>query len=306
MKIMVLAGGTSSEREVSLESGKGVLSAVSELGHIGFLYDLTEDISELIHILKQEKPDVVFNALHGRYGEDGNIQGLLNLMKIRYTHSGVLSSALAMDKRLAKIHLRNAGIPVAKDRLVNFHQLKEEQSFPYPYVIKPINEGSSVGVFIIENKDDKELLLQSWPFGGAFVMMEEYIAGRELSVAVMGGQVLGIVELVPKAGFYNYANKYTDGCTEHLIPAPLPPEYAQKISHYALKAHQVLGCKGVSRTDFRYDDLNKKKEPHIVALELNNQPGMTKLSLVPEIAKSVGISYKDVVSFLIEEATWES
>ncbi|MBO7332066.1 MAG: D-alanine--D-alanine ligase [Alphaproteobacteria bacterium] len=306
MKVMVLAGGTSSEREVSLESGKGVLSAVGELGHVGFLYDLTEDISELIYVLNQEKPDVVFNALHGRYGEDGNIQGLLNLLKIRYTHSGVLSSALAMDKRLAKIHLRNAGIPVAKDRLVNFHQLKEEQSFPYPYVIKPVNEGSSVGVFIIESKDDKELLLQSWPFGGAFVMMEEYIAGRELSVAVMGDQVLGIVELVPKAGFYNYANKYTDGCTEHLIPAPLPPEYAQKISHYALKAHQALGCKGVSRTDFRYDDLNKKKEPRIVALELNNQPGMTKLSLVPEIAKSVGISYKDVVSFLIEEATWES
>lgn len=306
MKIMVLAGGTSSEREVSLESGKGVLSAINELGHTGFLYDLTEDISEFVRVLNQEKPDVVFNALHGRYGEDGNIQGLLNLMKIRYTHSGVLSSALAMDKRQTKVHLRTAGIPVAKDKLVNFHQLKEEQTFPYPYVIKPVNEGSSVGVFIIENKEDKELLLQSWPFGGAFVMMEEYIAGRELSVAVMGDQVLGIVELVPKAGFYNYANKYTDGYTEHLIPAPIPPEYAQKISHYALKAHQTLGCKGVSRTDFRYDDLNKKKEPRIVALELNNQPGMTKFSLLPEIAKNVGISYKDVVSFLIEEATWES
>lgn len=306
MKIMVLAGGLSSEHDVSLESGKGVLNAVIHLGHDGFLYELTEDIIDFIQVLKKEKPDVVFNALHGKYGEDGNIQGLLNLMKIRYTHSGVLSSALAMDKHMAKVHLRAAGVPVAKDRLVNFHQLKEEQAFPYPYVIKPINEGSSVGVFIIENKEDKELLLQNWPFAGAFVMMEEYIAGRELSVAVMGNQVLGIVELVPKVGFYNYANKYTAGSTEHLIPAPIPPEYAQKLGHWALKAHQALDCKGISRTDFRYDDLNKSKEPRIIALELNNQPGMTALSLVPEIAKSVGISYEDVVSFLIEGATWES
>ena len=304
-KVLVLMGGMSSEREISLLSGTNVANALTSVGYHVVIHDLTADIDSLIKTINSERPDVVFNSLHGKYGEDGCIQGLLNMLKIPYTHSGVLASSVGMDKEMTRQIVSKNGVSVPKGQLMTKAEFLKQSPIK-PYVIKPNDEGSSVGVFIIENKDDKELLLQSWPFGGAFVMMEEYIAGRELSVAVMGDQVLGIVELVPKAGFYNYANKYTDGCTEHLIPAPLPPEYAQKISHYALKAHQVLGCKGVSRTDFRYDDLNKKKEPHIVALELNNQPGMTKLSLVPEIAKSVGISYKDVVSFLIEEATWES
>lgn len=304
-KVAVVAGGLSSEREISLLTGQGVLEALLKMGYDAFLIDLTEDIFAFVRRLEKEKPDVIFNALHGRFGEDGNIQGLFNLMQIPYTHSGCLASAIAMDKKVSKRLFESIGIPVAKDKIVTLLDIKEGNTLDFPYVIKPINEGSSVGVFIINNKDDENVLIERWPFGGASVMMEEFIAGREMSVPVLGDKAIGIVELVPKVGFYSYENKYHDGKTNHLIPAPVPKEQEEKMKKYALAAHQLLGCKGASRTDIRYDDTQPDKEPRIVVLELNNQPGMTKLSLLPEVAKNAGISYEEMVSFLVEEAACE-
>ncbi len=304
-KVAVVAGGLSSEREVSLMTGQGVLESLLKQGYDAFLLELTADIFDFVRTLEKEKPDVIFNALHGRYGEDGNIQGLFNLMQIPYTHSGVLASAMAMDKKMAKLLFEKEGLPVAKDKIVTLFDLKEGNHLPYPYVIKPINEGSSVGVYIITSAEDEEALINRWPFGGAAVMMEEYIRGREMSVPVMGGKALGIVEVAPKKGFYTYENKYQEGRTDHLIPAPIPQKQTELLMDYAVRAHKALGCKGVSRTDFRYDDTNPDQEPLLVALEINNQPGMTPLSLLPEVAKKAGISYDEVVLSLIEEAECE-
>lgn len=304
-KVVVVAGGLSSEREISLLSGQGVLGALKNKGYDAHLVDLTADIPAFIHTLTTLKPDVIFNALHGKYGEDGNVQGLFNLMQIPYTHSGCLASALSMNKKLSKLFFEKAGIPVAADKMVRLDDIKEERALPLPYVIKPNNEGSSVGVFIIKTKQDEADLIKNWPFAGQTVMAEQYIKGREMSVAVLGDRALGVVEIAPKSGFYDYKNKYTTGKTDHIIPAPLPTQQTELLKEYALKAHQVLGCRGTSRSDFRYDDTDKNSPPHIVILELNNQPGMTPLSLLPEIAKSVGISYEDIVSSLTEDASCE-
>ncbi len=303
-KVAVVAGGISSEREISLLSGQGVYNALKSKGYDVTLIDLKDDIVSFIRELKSQNPDVIFNALHGRFGEDGNIQGVFNLLHIPYTHSGCLASALAMNKKMTKRIVKEAGIPVADDKMITLLDIQKGNTLPFPYVIKPNNEGSSVGVSIIENKSDEDYLLNSWSFGNDTVMMEEYIKGREMSVPVLNDKALGIVEIAPKRGFYTYENKYTEGKTDHIIPAPIPEEQAQILKDYALKAHQILGCRGASRSDFRYDDSNPDC-PKIIFLEINTQPGMTPLSLLPEVAKKAGISYEDVVSYLVEDAICE-
>ena len=226
-------------------------------------------------------------------------------MQIPYTHSGVLASALSMNKKMAKILFEKEGLPVAEDKIITLFDLKQKEHLPYPYVINPLNEGSSVGVYIITSLEDDEALIKRWPFGGAAVMMEEYIQGREMSVPVLDEKAIGVVEIAPKKGFYTYENKYQEGRTDHFIPAPIPQKQTALLMDYAERAHRILGCKGASRTDFRYDDTQPDKEPRLVILELNNQPGMTALSLLPEVAKKAGISYDDVVSSLVEEAECE-
>ncbi len=303
-KVAVVAGGMSSEREISLLSGQGVLNALKAKGYQATLIDLKDDLPTFIRELKTYNPDVIFNALHGRFGEDGNIQGVFNLLHIPYTHSGCLASAIAMDKKMTKRIVQTVGIPVAADKMATLEDIRQHNTLPYPYVIKPNNEGSSVGVFIIENPTDEDYLINNWPFGDDTVLMEAYIKGREMSVAVLGEEAVGIVEIAPKSGFYTYENKYTDGKTDHLIPAPIPEKQEQILKEHALKAHKTLGCHGASRSDFRYDDTDSDN-PKIVFLEINTQPGMTVLSLLPEIAKSTGILYEDVVSYLVEDAACE-
>ena len=304
-KVVVLAYGLSGEKEVSMQTGQGVFNALLKKGYDAHLVKVTDDILGLVQTLQQIKPDVVFNALHGRFGEDGNIQGLLNLMGIPYTHSGVLASAVGMDKHYAKMLFGLAGIPVAPEKIITLYDLKQKKTLPYPYVIKPLNEGSALGVFIIENAEQEQNLIDTWPFAGAKVMMEAYIPGREMTVSVLNGKALGVTEICPHTGFYNYENKYMDNHTDHLVPAPIPEKYEKQMKQYAEKAHKILGCRGATRTDFRYDDVTDPKKVHIVALEINTQPGMTKLSLLPESAKYAGISYEDLVSLLVEEATCE-
>ena len=267
-KVVVLAYGVSGEKEVSMQTGQGVFQALLKKGYDAHLVKVTDDIAGLVQTLQQIKPDVVFNALHGRFGEDGNIQGLLNLMGIPYTHSGLLASAIGMDKHFAKMLFGLAGIPVAPEKIVTLYDIKEKDTLPYPYVIKPINEGSALGVYIIENADQEQNLVDTWPFAGAKVMMEAYIPGREMTVSVLNGKALGVTEICPRTGFYDYENKYTANRTDHLVPAPIPEEYASLMKQYAEKAHQILGCKGASRVDFRYDDVTNPQKVHIVALEI--------------------------------------
>lgn len=298
-RIAVLMGGISSEREISLRSGQGVLAALNESGYSAFPVDLTHDVSEFVQIINREKPTAVFNALHGKYGEDGCVQGILNLMQIPYTHSGVVASALAMDKRLAKKVARDAGLTVAQDKMVTKSDIMQADALPYPYVVKPNDEGSSVGVFIIKNKTEKDKMIALWPFQKP-VMMEEYIPGIEISVAVSDEKPLGIVEIVPQSGFYDFTNKYAQGGAEHIIPARIPKRIYDLAMEQAYVLHKEMGCRGVSRSDFRYD--NTGKNERLVFLEINTNPGMTPVSLVPELAKYQGISYQELVTWLIERA----
>ena len=303
-KVVVLAYGLSSEKEISLLTGTAVLNALLKKGYDAYLVKLTDDIQKLVNELTELKPDVVFNALHGKFGEDGNIQGLLNLMHIPYTHSGVLASALGMNKWYAKKMASSVGVPVAPDKLVCLDDMRQGNNLPFPYVIKPIDEGSSIGVYIIENETQEKNLIQNWPFGGAFVLMETYIKGRELTVNVINGKALSVTQIDPKTGFYDYQHKYQAGFTDHILPAPIPQEDTKMLMQYAEKVHACLGCKGASRCDFRYDDITSNPA-HIVFLEINTQPGMTDLSLLPEAAKYAGISYENLVSLLTEEAQCE-
>lgn len=298
-RIAVLMGGVSSEREISLQSGQGVLCALNEAGYSAFPIDLTHNLEDFVHILMREKPDAVFNALHGKYGEDGCVQGVLNLLKIPYTHSGVVASAVAMNKRLAKKVASEIGLTVAHQIMIEHKDILEKDPFPMPYVIKPNNEGSSVGVFIVKTPEDKKKMLNMWSFDNP-VMMEEYVDGVEISVAVSDEQAFGVVEIVPRTGFYDFNNKYTKGGAEHIIPARIPETVYNEAMHQALLLHKELGCRGVSRCDFRYD--NKSKRERLVFLEINTNPGMTPVSLVPELSKYQGISYKDLVVWLVERA----
>jgi D-alanine-D-alanine ligase len=248
------------------------------------------------------KPDAAFNALHGRFGEDGTVQGLLELMRIPYTHSGVLSSALAMHKERTKDVYRAAGLPVVKSFVVDRMAAAAEHLMEPPYVVKPVNEGSSVGVFIIRKGDNRPpaaLGSDTWTLCNE-MMVEEFVPGRELTVSVMGDRALGVTEIVTDLEFYDYEAKYAPGGSRHILPAKLPPKVSEEAMTLALKAHQVLGCRGVTRTDFRYDEGGAT--PRLILLETNTQPGMTPTSLVPEIAAHAGISFAELVRWMVENA----
>ncbi|WP_159593122.1 D-alanine--D-alanine ligase [Chelativorans xinjiangense] len=300
--VAVLMGGFSSERPVSLSSGTACADALEAEGYRVTRVDVGRDIAR---VLGELKPDVAFNALHGPYGEDGTIQGVLEYLAIPYTHSGVLASALAMDKDLAKTIARAAGIPVAPSRIVNRFEIADKHPMEPPYVVKPVNEGSSFGVVIVrEEQSHPPQILGSDEWGyGERVMVERYVAGREFTCAVMGERVLGVCEIVPVGhSFYDYDSKYVPGGSKHECPAKISPNIYQKIQTISLTAHEVLGCRGVSRSDFRYDD-RFSEEGELVWLELNTQPGMTPTSLVPDIAAEAGIGFGELLSWMVEDAS---
>ena len=302
LHVVVLMGGWSSEREVSLTSGKGVANALRERGWSNVTgLDMDRDVATR---LTELKPDVVFNALHGTPGEDGTVQGMMDLMGLRYTHSGLETSVIAIDKELTKMVLVPHGIRMPAGKIVESESLFQQDPMQRPYVLKPVNEGSSVGVAIVTDDGN-----YGNPIGrdveGPWnhfdtLLAEPFIKGRELTVAVMGNEPLAVTELKPKAGFYDYDAKYTDGLTQHVCPAEIPNGVATAMMDMAARAHRLLGCKGASRSDFRWDD--ELGEAGIYLLEVNTQPGMTPLSLVPEQAKVKGISYGELVERLIEEA----
>ena len=302
-RVAVLMGGWSSEREVSLTSGRGCAAALGRLGYQVTTIDVSRDAAALVKAL-DPKPDAVFNALHGRYGEDGCIQGLLNILGIPYTHSGLLASAIAMDKPMTRTVLSASGLRFADGKVVRRADVLAGDVMARPYVVKPTNEGSSVGVRIVLAGDNSPFDAESWPFGDE-VLVEQFIPGRELTVGVMGDRALGVTEIRPREGFYDYAAKYTEGKADHLIPAPVVPAILEEAKAVAVAAHRLLGCRGVSRADFRYDDT--AGEPGLLyLLEINTQPGMTPLSLVPEQAAAIGISYDELVGWLVENASCDS
>ncbi|WP_011581339.1 MULTISPECIES: D-alanine--D-alanine ligase [Chelativorans] len=300
--VAVLMGGFSSERPVSLSSGNSCADALEAEGYRVSRVDVSRDVSR---VLSELKPDVAFNALHGPFGEDGTVQGVLEYLGIPYTHSGVLASALAMDKDLAKTVAKSAGIPVASSRVMNRFEIGDKHPMEPPYVVKPVAEGSSFGVVIVrEGQSHPPQVLGSAEWGyGERVMVERYIPGRELTCAVMGDRVLGVCEIVPVGhSFYDYDSKYAPGGSRHVCPAEISPNIYQKIERLALKAHQAIGCRGVSRSDFRYDD-RLPGEEGIVWLEINTQPGMTPTSLVPDIAAQAGIGFGALLSWMVEDAS---
>lgn len=300
--VAVLMGGFSSERPVSLSSGTACAAALEAEGYQVTRIDVGRDVAEVLAALK---PDVAFNALHGPFGEDGTIQGVLEYLEIPYTHSGVLASALAMDKAQAKIVARDAGITVAEARVMQRFDIGSTHPIAPPYVVKPVREGSSFGVVIVqEGQSHPPQVIGSseWRYGDR-VMVEKYVAGRELTCGVMGDTVLGVTEVVPQSGaFYDYDAKYAAGGSKHVLPAEISPNIYQKIQRMALKAHQAIGCRGVSRSDFRYDD-RFSEEGELIWLEINTQPGMTPTSLVPEMAAFAGFSFGDFVRWMVEDAS---
>ena len=299
-RIAVLMGGRSAEREVSLSSGRGVMKALAEEGFEVVSIDPGDNPGDQLF---QARPDAVFNALHGRFGEDGTVQGLLELMRLPYTHSGVLASALAMHKERAKDVYRAAGLPVVKSIVADRRAVAAEHLMEPPYVVKPVNEGSSVGIFIIRKGDNRPpaaLGSDTWDLSNE-MMVEEYVPGRELTVSVMGDRPLGVTEITTDLAFYDYEAKYKAGGSRHVLPAQISAAVAEQCLELALKAHQVLGCRGVSRTDFRYDDT--ASVPRVIVLETNTQPGMTPTSLVPEQAAYQGISYAKLCRWLVEDAS---
>ncbi len=299
-RVVVLMGGASAEREVSLASGTECAKGLAAAGYEVKTVDAGRDVGALVAALTP-KPDVVFNALHGRFGEDGTIQGVLDLMGIPYTHSGLLASALAMDKAVAKRIFASAGIVCPDGRVIDASELMAGDPLPRPYVVKPNSEGSSVGVRIVQPGDNLPLPEECGWHVGQKLLVEPYIPGRELTVGVMGDHPLTVTELRPRAGFYDYKAKYTEGKTEHLVPAPLPESVFRQALDAALAAHRALGCRGVSRSDFRYDDT--AGEPgKLYLLEIKTQPGMTPLSLVPEQAKHAGIPFSQLVAWMVENA----
>lgn len=300
--VAVLKGGWSAERDVSLVSGRDCAAALREEGFTVTEIDAKPDLAR---VLAEVKPDVVFNALHGRWGEDGCVQGLLEILKIPYTHSGVMASSLAMHKERAKAMFRAYGVPVVNSIVVPRKQASESHQMTPPYVVKPVNEGSSVGIFIIREGDNRPpgaLGSDDWSLGDE-VMVEEFVPGRELTVAVMGGKALAVTEITTGGhDFYDYESKYAEGGSVHTIPAKVPEQVAASAMRYAELAHEAMGCRGVSRTDFRYDDTVAGKH-RLIALEINTQPGMTPTSLVPEQAAFTGMSYGQLVAWMVEDAS---
>ncbi len=300
-KVVVVYGGNSSEREVSLSSGKSVMQGLADSGYDVMGFDLNDNIPDLVKIL-HPKPFAVFNALHGPGGEDGTIQGLLDLLEIPYTHSGVMASSIAMDKVVAKKIMTQAGLPVPQGGVFPVSEIMAGDVMPRPYVVKPIREGSSVGVTIMHPGDNHPPIDQAnWKFGDRAIV-EKFIPGREITVAVMGTRALGVTEIKTHLQFYDYQAKYAKGGSLHECPAKIPADAYKRACDYALLAHQALGCRGVTRTDLRYDDTQGKGE--IYLLEVNTQPGMTPTSLVPELAAHQGISFPELVSWMVEHAAW--
>lgn len=300
--VAVLMGGFSSERPVSLSSGVACADALEVEGYSVTRLDVGRDVAK---VLGELNPDVAFNALHGPYGEDGTIQGILEYLNIPYTHSGVLASALAMDKQLAKTVARTVGIPVAEAVIMNCFEIVSEHPMAPPYVVKPVNEGSSFGVVIVrEDQSHPPQIVSSpeWRYGER-VMVERYIPGRELTCAVLGERVLGVTEIVPVGhSFYDYDLKYVSGGSKHECPAKISPNIYQKIQTLALEAHRAIGCRGVTRSDFRFDD-RSSEDGELVWLEINTQPGMTPTSLVPEIAAEAGLGFGELLSWIVEDAS---
>ncbi len=299
--VAVLMGGWSSERPVSLSSGKACADALEAEGFRVSRVDVGRDVAE---VLGRLKPDVAFNALHGPFGEDGCIQGILEVMAIPYTHSGVLSSALAMNKPKANDVMKAAGIPVPESVLVNRFEAAKAHVMAPPYVVKPPNEGSSFGVLIVKEGSThppQELYSDEWRYGDT-VMVERYIAGRELTCAVRGDEALGVIDIITGDRFYDYDAKYLPGGSTHVLPAQISPNIYQKVQMIALRAHQALGCRGVSRADFRYDDRLEGTEG-LLCLEVNTQPGMTATSLVPEMAAYAGMDFRALVRWMVGDAS---
>ncbi|MCT8001626.1 D-alanine--D-alanine ligase [Sphingomonas sanguinis] len=301
LHIAVLMGGWSAERPVSLMSGAGVADALERNGHRVTRIDMDRDVAAK---LVEAQPDIVFNALHGSPGEDGTVQGMLDLMGIPYTHSGLATSVIAIDKVLTKQALVPHGIPMPGGRIVKSEDLFAGDPLPRPYVLKPVNEGSSVGVAIVTDTSNHGSPIARDAAGpwGEFeeLLAEPYIRGRELTTAVLGGRALGVTELKPKNGWYDFDAKYTDGLTEHVCPAQIPDEIAEACKSLALEAHRILGCRGASRSDFRWDD--ERGVDGLFLLEVNTQPGMTQLSLVPEQGRHVGMDYDTLVQAIVDEA----
>jgi D-alanine-D-alanine ligase len=301
--VAVLMGGWSAEREISLRSGKACADAAERAGFRVSRLDVTREVAGALRSLK---PDVALNVLHGRPGEDGTLQGLLEILGIPYSHSGVLASALAMQKDIAKTVLKAAGVPVPGGLVAARGEAAKRHLLPPPYVVKPVAEGSSVGVFIVREDmkhPPQELTRPDWSFGDT-VLVEPYIPGKELTCAVMGDKALGVIEIVANTKFYDYEAKYAPGGSKHLLPAPLAPEVYEEVRRLSLLAHRALGCRGISRADFRYDDsLGGAKG--LACLEVNTQPGMTEVSLVPELAQHAGISFDALVRWMIEDASLE-
>jgi D-alanine-D-alanine ligase len=299
--VAVLMGGWSAEREISLRSGKACAEALARLGYRVTRIDVGRDIAT---VLTTVKPDVALNMLHGRPGEDGTLQGVLEILAIPYTHSGVMASAVAMQKDIAKALFHAADVPVPEGLVVSRFEAAKSHLLPPPYVIKPIAEGSSVGVFIVREDHahpPQELTRADWPYGER-MLVEKYIPGKELTCAVMGDAALGVIEIVPTVRFYDYEAKYAPGGSKHLLPAPVSSFVYQQVRRLALAAHRALGCRGVSRADFRYDD-RIEGSGGLVCLEVNTQPGMTETSLVPELAAHAGITFDELVQWMIEDAS---
>jgi D-alanine-D-alanine ligase len=300
--VAVLMGGWSAEREVSLRSGKACADALDRTGRYKVSrVDVDRNIAATLRALR---PDCALNVLHGRPGEDGTLQGLLEILAIPYSHSGVMASAVAMQKDIAKTVLKAAGVPVPGGRVVSRIEAAKAHVLPPPYVVKPVAEGSSVGVFIVREDHaypPQELTRADWKFGET-VLVEPYIAGKELTCAVMGDRALGVIEIVAATKFYDYEAKYAPGGSKHLLPAPVSAEVYEACRRIALAAHDALGCRGISRADFRYDD-SKPGITGLACLEVNTQPGMTETSLVPELAAHAGISFEELVSWMVEDAS---
>ena len=300
LHVAVLMGGWSGEREISLKSGRGCAAALRREGLRVTELDADRDIATTLRALA---PDVAFNALHGAWGEDGAVQGVLETLGIAYTHSGVLASALAMNKQISKRLFAAAGLPLAEDKVATRQQAAQAHILPPPYVVKPLCEGSSLGVLLVLDKHEpppQALVADDWRYGER-VMVERFIPGRELTCCVMGERVLDVIDIVTDQGFYDYRNKYTPGGSRHLLPADVPAAVYRRVQEISLQAHRLLGCRGVSRADFRFDD--SAAADGLFLLEVNTQPGMTETSLIPDMAAHVGISYDQLVRWMVEDAS---
>ena len=303
-RVAVLKGGMSSERDVSLVSGSECAKALREEGYDVTEIDVAPNLWEQLH---EADPDVIFNALHGEWGEDGRVQGVLDLFGAPYTHSGVMASALAMDKHRSKAVLRDVGITVPKGALVPRAMAAQDHPMEPPYVVKPNAQGSSVGVYIVKDKAEAPADMADNEAMGELVLVEEFIPGRELTVAVMDGKALAVTEIIPNTEWYDYEAKYADGGSAHVVPAQIPDAITDLCKTWALLAHETLGCRGVTRSDFRFNDINGDLTDivnKIVMLEVNTQPGMTPTSLAPEQAGYVGLSFSQLCRWIVEDASW--